>query len=270
MAKLIFEASGKVDELNEQIEALDQMDKVIEAKKKKAGFGCLAVGVVLGLTALALFATGGKPWAVVLCGIAFAATVVMIVIYSRYALQDLDDRKVDVAKKLFGYLGKDVPPKAKCSVTVSFQKYDKHGELVSKEGGAFSTIKQYVYQDIWFRAKGALYDGNAFQVMIKETVKRKEKHKRKRVKVTEKFTENVVLALTLDSDAYPKFAEAESAVDQSAAVADMAIKAVSQDGQQLKVVATTGAQTNVEKLVDGDRVLATFMHVYQGLAACRG
>ena len=270
MAKLIFQASGKVDELNKQLDVLEQMDKVVEAKQKKAGFGCLGVGIVFALTVLLVFATGGQQaWAFVLLGVALLGLIAMIVVYSRLASQNLEDRRIDVAKKLFGILGKDVPPKAKCELTVSFQNYSKHGELVSKDGGMFSSIVNKVYVDDWFQGKGALYDGNRFAIAIKQTVKRKEKRKRKRTKVTEKLSEDLALTLLLDANSYPKFADAQTCVDPSGAPAGMAIKSVSQTDNRLKVVATTGTQMSADKLIDGDRLLALFMYVYQGLAACR-
>jgi len=271
MSKVIFEASGKVQELNEQLEALHQQDKTIEAKRKKAGIGCACVFAALVLSGVGVAATEGNPVLIGLTVVLAVAFITMIVIYARFSSQDFDDRKVDTAMKLFGVVGKDIPPKAKCSVMVSFLPYDKHGTLVSKDGGMFSTIVQKVYEDEWFVAKGSLYDGNKFQIAVKQTIKRKEKRKRKRTKVNEKHTENLALTLILDASSYPGFAGASERVDASAQIAGMQIKSVTQTDNKLKVVATatcTMAQLD-ERLVNGDRLLALFMHVYSALAPCR-
>ncbi len=271
MSKVIFEASGKVQELNEQLQALHQQDKTIEAKGKKAGIGCACVGAAMILSGIGAAASDGNPVLIGLTAVLFVAFITMVVITTRLSSQDLDDRKVDTAVKLFSVVGKDIPPKAKCSVMVSFQPYAKHGTLVSKDGGMFSTIVQKVYEDEWFLAKGSLYDGNKFQIGVKQTVKRKEKRKRKRTKVNEKHTENLTLTLILDASSYPGFAGASEHVDASAQIAGMQIKSVTQTDNKLKVVATatcTMTQQD-ERLVNGGRLLALFMHVYSALAPCR-
>ncbi len=268
MAKLILEAAGRVDELNEQLHALQEQDEIIETKKRKAGVGCACVGAAFAASVAAAALSGGHPAAVAALVVFLVGFIVMIVVTTRYSSLDLEDRKLDVAQKLFEVVGKDIPPKAKCRLTVSFQPYQKHGVLVSKEGGAFSRVVQKVYEDEWFKARGALYDGNQFQVSIKQTVKRKEKRKRKYTKVKERFTETLTLTLTLDAESYPGFAEAGQHVDASASIEGLAIKSVSQTDNKLKIAAAATSTTG-EELITGDKLLKLFLHVYQGLAACR-
>ena len=193
----------------------------------------------------------------------------MIVTCIVYSNKDIEDRRYEIGKTLFTMLGKDVPPKGKCALTVSFQTYQKHGELLEKTGGWASSIKQFSYADNWFNARGTLYDGNVFQLAIKQSVKRKEKHKRKRTKVNEKFTEDAVLTLDLNAESYPKFAQAKDMIDTTKPAANLQIKNVTQNGQRLKVTATTGRQTQTDALVTGDSVLGLFVHVYTCLRACR-
>lgn len=270
MPKLVFEQTGKVDELLAQLNALEQSDDVVEAKQKKAGIGC-GVGVLACiLCVVGTVLTNGDNMALVgLLVLCVIATIAMAVLFGVYASRNLEDRRIEVAKTLLTILGKDVPAKAKCSLSVSFQDYKKHGAKTGEEGGFFASVKVSTYEDTWLQVRGTLYDGNSFRIAVKQLVKRKVKHKGKKTKVRERYREELNVTLDLDVGTYPQFAAAQKSVDVSGEVAGMSIKSVTQDDRRLRVIATTPVAMKTDDLVNGDAVLALFMHVYSALAACR-
>lgn len=216
----------------------------------------------------------GLPLGILCLGMAIYATVQ----YYKFKNEDMENRRLELPLRFLEILGRDIPHKRKCRLNVNFDGYEKHGQLLNQSGNMF-TCRLKEYEDHWFSAKGSLCDNTLFRVNILQSVKRKEKSKRKYTKVNERITEKIKLTLRVSPEAYPEWAKLDQLLQQGGvpeteiayAVSNGTVRIVAVRQPAKRCSNRSGQQTQDEhNLTSGDTLLQLFMYVYAQLQHCRG
>lgn len=285
MIQQVFSARDSADTINKKLGELKGLDNVIEGKLKQANlFLIIAIvaAVIIGIICFISVINSNNSAG---CALFFVLAILIVTPVAVYRSvlqgQDLENRKIFTGMELFSVLGQDIPAKAQCSLDIDFQGYRKHGKLLNKKTeGIFGSIRIYEYEDSWFSASGKLHDGNDFKISIDQSVKRKEKSKRKYTKVAESFTERVKLAIKIDEKTYPGFGNLPQYLAAGVSVADLVIQKADLVNSTFRLSATsplyrrsnsrygTGS-TGDDALVTGKKLIALFIHVYRHLQQCR-
>jgi hypothetical protein len=278
MPSQIFTARGTKDALRASLDELARQDKIIEAKIKQANIYLIIAAIIVILSLVCTIA--GLPSAIFWVFIVICL-IPTIIYRSMLGSQDLEDRRIEAGREFFYVLGQDMPSGAQCSVDIDFQGYKKHGKLVDKKSEGFlGSIRQFAYQDSWFSASGKLHDGNSFKLEIEQSVKRKEKSKRKYTKINEAIRETVKMALRIDAATYPKYSGLLSFLASGVNAGDLRIEKVDLVNNTLRLSAITPlyritsgrmgkSETGKENLVSSKKLIALFLYVYSQLQRCR-
>jgi len=274
-----------VEEILAQVRSLEAHDKFVEAQVKEQGTKAVWwwVGFAVSFILLIVLANA-LPVLVFLPILGGILSLAMGIVYSarraKWAKENIENRRLELTGQLFTVLGRDIPRRNKCAVNVSFDDYRTHGTQVElTKSGIFGGIKQYKYEDTWFTARGLLYDGNRFKVTITQTVRRKEKAKRKYTKITERFDEEITLLLKVSPETYPNIAGLAEAL-QPGIYDNLHVQRVLAQGNLVRITCATTTATRLrgrsgaqesgwDNLATGDTVLKLFLVVYAKLQDCR-
>ena len=270
--------SGPIPTILSAIERLQRYDAAVE--EKLAFFTKMTVGFWIGTAVFFILTVFFSIHLLVVLlvpclGVAIFSTVRR----SYFAGEDIENRRLSGPQHFLEILGNDVPRKGKCTLSLNFDGYLKHGKLVSKSG-SFLTGTQAMYQDNWLSAKGILCDGSVFRFGIDQYVSRKERKKRKYTKVAERKLEKLNLSLKVSPDAYPEWQQLATLLQPGPVnslqvtrvnVANNTIRVTAVTPPFRKVTGRTGTQVSgSEVLTDGDMMLQLFVYVYAQLQQCMG
>lgn len=270
--------------IRSKLEELRGSDLIIDEKIKKANklLTSILIGAgVLLLISFALIATLGNPAGCAILGIYLAVCLTPVLVHrSILAGQDLENRRIEAALELFRVIGQDIQAKTPCSLDLDFQGYKKHGKLLNKKSqGLFGSLRQFEYADSWMAARGKLHDGNSFSLEIEQSIKLKQKSKRKYTKVNEAISEKVKLAIRIDPRTYANFMTIKETLAAGVTVGDLLIQRVDMVDSTLRICAISplyrkisGRSTTVTgegSLITGQKLIGLFMHVYGRLQRCR-
>jgi hypothetical protein len=233
-------------------------DKLAERRARRG----IVTAILGGVTAFgSLFLSAGlHPIFLVLVLLGGAALVGGIVYWYVSSRQDLDDRKVLSAQRLVNVLRADVPAGQKIFVHVDFRNYQQG-------------VKRY--QHGWLELRTALADGNGVALTIRDTIRRKEKPKRKYTKVTERIVSGVTVSLRL-SRRYGDPAALVARLESLPLEAPFRLRQIAARGRSVRASFTTPVATSVrgqrhgfEALASGDTLLQALRWLYGGIAAGR-
>jgi hypothetical protein len=277
MPSQVFAARGTKDALRASLDELARQDKIIEAKIKQANLYVTIAAIPAALVFFAIF-VGLSPVVFIIFLVPLIPAIVYRVTLGR---QDLEDRRIEAGREFFHVLGQDIPSQTQCAVDIDFQGYRKHGTLTDKKAEGFlGSTRQFSYSDSWFAASGKLHDGNSFKVEIEQSIKRKEKSKRKYTKVNEAIRETVKLSLRIDPATYPRYNGLPSFLASGVSTGDMRIAKADLVDSTLRLSAITPlyritsgrtgkSETGKENLVSSKKLIALFLYVYRQLQRCR-
>jgi hypothetical protein len=211
------------------------------------------------------------PPLIVLGGLAPVTAVVCGLLWWRYQSHDLDDRKISSLVRLLKVLKADVPADTAVHVTVDFRDYKTGGTKTAGEG--------YVgeYEHNWLIVQTHLFDGTAAELRLVDTVKRKEKPKRKKNTVKERIATSAFATLRLAR----AHGDAAAVRDRLAALpppAPLVVHRLTGSGRSLGVVLRapvalrvdsrrTKREENLDKMAGGDTLLQALRFLFRGLAA---
>lgn len=283
-----FTQAGTVLQLKDALGALCARDEQVEQQKalwsKKAGIGW--VFVFVGFVGMIGGGMSGLVPLIVLAALVFVVALVVAIVCavraSRFAKEDCEDRRLELASGLLETVGQDVPSKASMNLDMSFDAYQTHGQLVSedKQGGFYPVVARQ-YKDTWFRATGRLNDGNRFKLAVTQMAKRKEKRKPKYTKVSEQVYERISLMLRISPETYPGWSALRTLLAPGTAEGFQILRAQVDEQGIARIVARTpalvtrtgryGTQTlSPGPLATTETVARLFMHVYERMQQCRG
>lgn len=276
---------GSLDTILQSLRRLQSYDKFVEGEVATCNkiIGGWATGFGVSLALIIILAIVGAVAISGLLLIVCLPCLVMLIIWgvkrAKWAKEDMENRRIELALRFFSVLGQDMPAKAKCAVQISFDPYQQHGQLVNQQGGAFASQRQKKYVDTWFNAKGSLCDATNFKIKIEQTVNRKEKPKRKYTKVRERIEEEITLVLRVAPESYPNWMALQATL-LPCVLNGVQVRRVQVRDGIVRVIGVTGMQeTNVGRygrnvvgdtnLANGDCLLGLFVYVYSQLQACR-
>ncbi len=280
--------TGSAEQLRAELERLKaddtRTDAVREAHSRKAAGGCMLT-FVLVIGAFFLFSVAP------LLGVtaAIAAVVVAVGTGQHYAAQqklakiDLDAPRLAVAEGLLKLLAEDLSPKKALSLTLQHGPCDRFGKKLSEESGSvFGSVRISEHEDDWFELSGTLTDGSVFRLRVCCHLKRKAKPKRKYTKISDRFTDEVVLSLRVPQSDYPDLQSFGLRIprEQFSRQTGMHIKRVAVRGPVIRLSAVTGAQLKrtarggthslgTEHAISGSKLMGLFACTYAALSHCR-
>lgn len=283
-----FAQSGTVSELREALGGLRTYDQEMARQKalwgKRAGWVWLIVGIAfIGVVVAGM--TGVAPLVALLAvviGVGLVVGIILSVKAGRFAREDLDDRRIEVASGLLETVGEDVPPKAAVHIEMSFEPYQQHGQLVDQQTSRnIYPIVESRYKDTWFQAKGRLADGNRFRLEVTQLAKRKEKRKPKYTKANEQLTERIGLMVRVSPETYPGWQGLRQSLQPGMLEGCQVVQAQVDDQGTVRIAARTparvvrtgryGSQTVSEgPLTTAETLAKLFVYVYQQMQNCRG
>lgn len=290
MAEMTLTATGPVAGLLQRLSQAQIHDQRVEAEmarlKKLMGWSGVALGVGIALLVIGgiAFKHMPVPYGLLCVALAVGGIVGLIVNgirRSRQARQNLENRRLSAPMRFLEVIGADIPAKANCSLTLSFEDYRKHGKLLDEEKGRSSgcPTSQMKYADEWLDTRGRLHDGNVFRLRVGQVIRRKEKRKPKYTKYVEQVVERIVLSLRISAETYPNWAQLAQSL-QPATFENFVITRVAVNEGVLRVTALTpplirrggrGVEQvlNPTALTSEDTLLRLFMVVYEKLRECR-
>src|SRR5512145_514752 len=197
MKKEAYRLSELPDALIATLENAAVLDK--RAEKQTMTFGCASgLCFVGGIGGISLGA--GLHWAFIPVGIlSFVAFVVLLTLSILKNRFDIDDRKIKTALRVIKVLRPDMAGGERVQLMLDFRDYQKGGTSLPVDAaqGGFGGPKLYKYSHPWLELRTRLADGTAVMATFAERVTRREKPKRKRTKVTERFVGEVGLLVRL-------------------------------------------------------------------------
>jgi len=195
-------AAGTTEEVLARIDAWDRRDAQAEAGKRK--WGVWIAVAALGVVGSLLLACA-SVYLGLLAAPALAALVYCIVMYSREARLDFEDRKMTAAAALLSVLAQDVPRKGKCQVVVT----EGNLRLIDRQktGGMLHPRRLDTLQGNWLEVRADLADGNDLAVNVERTERRKYKYKKNtwRLRGT-RAMEEIQVKVRLNPATYPNHA----------------------------------------------------------------
>jgi hypothetical protein len=283
-----YTLEGTCAQIHAKLTEAVRIDEQAEAQVLKGwirvGWGCagVLVGGFAALFSLALAGEQGWAWGLVAIGLIVAvvglgALVQGLVLKSKAAPYDLDDRKLGTARRFLEVVRADVAPEARLRLELDFR--DHRQFLVRKtSGGWFSGQTFYEYAQDWLAVSGRLLDRTAFKISVALQAKAKHKAKRKYTKVKERSSEDITLILRpdpaegLNLDALPALLPAPppGLTPRSVRVAGGRLVARFATSPQVTVRGRYGTQVQGgEALVTGPTLLQVMAWAYRGLNALR-
>jgi len=168
--------SAPLEEVEAELHKLAEADEVAERTKAKLRPWLWVTGIGTFLGFFMLF-----PLVLVI------PFIILIVKYKRAGADDVENRRLDVARHLVGTLRDDLDPKANVVLDMDFRTYSR---ATPRKEGAMKLFSQP-----WLRLGVVLANGAALQVMATTHCKRKSKRKRKYTKHKDKLTEELALTI---------------------------------------------------------------------------
>ncbi len=278
-----FAMTNNVEQIVNSIRSLQSQDAFIEEQVKVTGrtAGWWWAGLVASII-LTFISLNNAPSLVVVTLPAALLCLIMGIIWSsrnaKCKKQDRENRRIELARTFFEVIGHDVPRRNQCAVSISFDDYRIHGQLVEKQkAGFFGSIRTFKYRDSWFSARGLLYDGNRFRLTIDQTIHRKEKAKRKYTKINERIEEQITLVLKVSAETYPNLPQLQLTPGKfnglhitRTDVRNGMVRVRCETPQATTVKGRSGTQAwGYDNLADGATLLKLFVFVYSKLQDCR-
>ncbi len=280
--------SGTVLQLRDTLRGLRAQDQ--EMARQKARWTKWSVGswLTAAVSFIAIIVTGIAELLalVALFAVLLLAGVVMgivsVVKAYRYRAQDLEDRRLEVAEGLLQTVGEDVAPKSAMSMEMSFEPYQRHGQLVDQQKSRnIYPIVESRYKDTWFQAKGRLADGNRFRVEVTQLAKRKEKRKPKYIKANEQLSERVGLMVRVSPETYPGWQQLRQSLQPATLEGCQVLQAQVDEQGTVRIQAQTptrvvrtgraGSQILSEgPLTTAETLARLFVYLYDQMQHCRG
>jgi hypothetical protein len=263
----------------EHVTALDALHKADKAgERRKSLFGWLMAGAFI-LT-FAFFFGAMVTQAVVAfvaAGISFVGILALGVLRGLAGASDVDDPKLHAVRHPLSVLAPEIKEARKVAVWIDFGSYEKT-KPVFNDTGFFNSSGQKIYKKPeWLRLRFSLLDGTAVRVTASTTVKRKQKAKRKYVKIKDKVTDELTVQLkappgrTLRAEDANQLAarfKAQTGIHVTGCrikprVCEMRFRA----GPGVRVRGRYGWQQNgLEKLLTGFKVLDALIYAYNATA----
>lgn len=269
------------DALLRRLQAAVCTDDRAEVMGRRARKSCLVGGVgliILIFVSMFLLAAwpAGAPWIgrfLLLWLVGF--TVATLFFFSLSAGRDLDDNKLGALIKLVGMLRADVPYDQPLLVEVDFRSYRKgRGRRVTGFWRSFFGGQRiYAYQHEWLRLEARFADGTALSLRASDSVKRKEKDKRKRpTRVGERMRGAIELHLRLGKQ-YGDAVDAASRIVARGNPQSLTRTAAEGRGRNLRVAFRTGVWRRQQTgsgtsptPQDGETMLRALRSTYAALA----
>jgi hypothetical protein len=249
-------------------------DKTAERARSRwyaIGIGCIVLTFLAFFLGAMLAAATGVP-GFLLAPLTIIGAIVSFILGARRGKFDLDDRKLASATRVVSLLRADIPADWPVALSVDFRPYQKTAP-VEKTGG-WTGPRASRYEQRWLELKSQLADGTSVSASITDSVSRKEKPKRKRTKVAERFSTTAVLVLRLDKR-YGDAAAVASRLAGSTPDPAWTVKSCRGRGRVLKTVLTlppgrrvqnrSTTESGMDGIANGDTLLRTLRWVYGGL-----
>jgi hypothetical protein len=271
MERQAYSLEGAAQQLLGDLDLAQAQDKIAERQKDRwRQLGCLGIAVAfLSIFGLAL---SNAALAVTVAGVVVG--VAGFVVAGRRGRFDVDDRKLGSARRLIRVLQADIPASWPIGLTLDLRPYDKAGPPVEEDKAA----RRRRWEQTWLELRANLADGCSVVALLRDEVSRKEKPKRKRTKVAERFATEATVKLHLAR----QYGDAEALVSRlQAAPQGHEWTVVSCRGRGralwLTVAPPTGLRVSnrsttvrgMDKLADGDTLLQALHWVYGEIAASR-
>jgi hypothetical protein len=260
---LVFHTTSSPAQIRQDMASLRQLDKAAEHKQRvwtAVAVACLVVAVISLVIALAT-ATAAMAVAVVLGVGGAIAGFTMRAIRGRL---NLDDRRHELTSELVRYLATDIGPGGSLDLRIDFNSYRNRRYETGREGAATS------YALPWLSLKGTLA----------QVVKRKERRKRKYVKVKEAFREKISLTILANAKRYSGLERVQGLIQRAQLPPGILLQGVSSDANRVVIRAltdchrrvkgrgTTGATAD-QQTSSHYTMLGLFLACYDCLAQCR-
>lgn len=186
-ARVRLDKTGTVDEILAQCESIHRSDKKAEVYKTVflvlaiiSGIGTFFVGPgMLEVTPLPLL--GG-----------IILTVTFGILRWQYAGGDVDDRRLDVARKVIRTLAPDMSRKGTVHANIDFSGYHKTKPVADSVSWGSGTM---AFEQTWLRISFSLLDGTRVRIECSSKVKRKQKRKRKYTKIKDGIVDEATIEL---------------------------------------------------------------------------
>ncbi len=276
--------NGTLPDILDSLRRLQTYDKYAESELAACTKQTTLWGILLVVSFfVTLFTIGtGIVFLPIFFGILAAVFLVLLIFWgvkrAKWTGENMEDRRLDAGLRFFSVIGQDMTRKTKCGISISFEPYTKHGQLLEKSGGFLSPrIKKY--SDVWFNAKGSLCDATVFKVKVEQIIHRKEKPKRKYTKIRERIFEEITLVLRISPESYPQWEQLQKSL-LPCTLQGVQVRRIQVRNGIVRIVGVTpvmekrteryGAHVFGDgRLTDGDVLLTLFTYVYAQLQNCR-
>jgi hypothetical protein len=210
--------------------------------------------------------------------IAFFAATICVGFYKYVGRLNVPDRRYQIPLKILKYLKADIPPNTPINIEVGFEHYHSKQFQTGKSGGMMSTIKEFQYAVPWLHISSQLYDGTKFRLEVIQSVKRKQKSKRKSTKITETFRDKYNLNLAVKPTRYPGIANFEMHLKSAPSPMGLSTVKAFRKENRIKVQAMTtprriqslnSTAADPLKFANAHPCLQLFLTAYHCLGLCR-
>ncbi len=273
-ANLQFSKNGPAALVLDACEKMHEADKRAERNKKRWG----TIAIVSGIGAMVgLFVGAGaeSPLVLGLAGLSFVLTIVSLILRSVLGSSDVDDRKLDVVRGLVKHLRPELKARRPLRVRLDFRGYDRTRPLGNTTKWYRATGSK-VFKRQWLTMNFVLLDGTTVHLEASSTCKRKQKAKRKYVKLKDKVVDELVIKYrpakgrVLDPN---KQSAVEAGVPKSQALSLVSCKIRPRVAQfvlrtrpGMRTRLRSGwVQNNLKALLDGRKVLGGVIGSYRAL-----
>lgn len=182
-ARVRLKKIGPPDQILADCAALHKSDKKAELWKKV--FLVLAIVSGIGTFFFGFPALNSTPLPLIL-GILLTLTFGFLRWW--FAGGDVDDRRLDVVRKVVGALAPDMAKKRSVNADVDFSGYHKTRPVADSVSWG-SGVK--AFEQTWLRISFSLLDGARLRIECSSKVKRKQKRKRKYTKIKDGIVDEV-------------------------------------------------------------------------------
>jgi hypothetical protein len=279
MLARLYRLSGTTAELVPRLESASARDERAERRARRYGVGALIAGIgalpsvfVMGPLGVALGYETLAGWVLLsLLGLAVALGLA----WGFERLHDVDDRKLQAARRTLRVLAADVPASRPVSLELDLRGYRRGGRLLERQGFLFGQRRRR-YAQRWLQLRATLADGSVVVASLTDDVVRKVKPKRKRTKVRERFRSQATLVLRLARRHGPAQPLVE-ALSRSGPPLGLRRVACTGSGRSLRVVLATPAAVRLrdrstsergfEQLGSAKTLLAGLHWIYVAIAA---
>ncbi len=277
-ADLKYICTGTADELIEELLCIGQIDQLNGRRQGNWMIAAILSAVILVVMIFISFNSEMNPAPVAFTCIAFLVAAICTGFYIYTRRMNVPDRRHQIPLKILRYLKADIPPNTPIEIEVGFAHYHSNQFQTKKTGGMMSSIREYQYALPWLFISSQLYDGTKFRLAVIQSVKRKQKSKRKSTKITETFRDKYNLNLGVKPNRYPGIAKFETHL--ATAPPPMGLSAVKafRKENRIKVQAMTtprriqslnSTKADPLKFANAHPCLQLFLTAYHCLGLCR-